>query len=96
MAKRQPRSRRITTRYSDDEYKRLVLYAKRANCRNISEYQRVAALTRDVSVVPVQDRRDLISSLVDCTAAIERAPAGAVKDLAMQRAIETFERIVSS
>jgi hypothetical protein len=96
MAKRQRRTRRITTRYSDEEYARLVKYAVQANCRNISEYQRVAALTRKVSVVQPQDRRDMISALVDCTAAIERSPAGPVKDLAMQRALEVFERIVSS
>ena len=93
MAKHQTKTVRLTTRYSEPEYARLVEAAKRANCRNLSEYQRVAALTRRVSVVPVQDRRDLISVMVECAAAIEASPAGPIKDRAILRALEAFDRV---
>ena len=66
MSRRPTRTRRITVRLSEDDYKRLVERAVRAGAKTPSAYLRAAALTgQEFELPPWEALRDLRNAVIN-------------------------------
>ena len=66
MSRRPARTRRVTVRLSDDDYRRLVERAARAGATSPSAYMRAAALTgQEFELPPWAALRDLRNAVIN-------------------------------
>jgi hypothetical protein len=81
---------------AEDEFQQLPVRATKARALSPSEYVRTAVLgLPQFEVGSAQMQRETVNALIELAGAITASPAGPLRDLALERAIDAIDRFVT-